>query len=45
MLLVQHSAASMPNAEGGVQALAAASDEFVAQLVAWLGMQTGAVVQ
>lgn len=37
--------ASMPNAAGGVQALAAASDEFVAQLVAWLGMQTGAVVQ
>jgi cholesterol transport system auxiliary component len=37
--------ASMPNAAGGVQALAAASDEFVAQLVAWLGMQTSAVSQ
>jgi cholesterol transport system auxiliary component len=42
---VARAPASMPNAAGGVQALAAASDEFVAQLVAWLGMQTGAVVQ
>ena len=33
--------ASMPDAAGGVHALAAASDDFVAQLVAWLGMQTG----
>lgn len=35
--------ASMPNAAGGVHALAAASDEFVAQLVAWLGMQADIV--
>jgi len=34
---------STADAAGGVQALAAASDEFVAQLVAWLGMQTSAV--
>lgn len=38
---VARAPASMPNAAGGVHALAAASDEFVAQLVAWLGMQAG----
>jgi cholesterol transport system auxiliary component len=32
--------AAMPNAAGGVRALSAASDEFVAQLITWLGMQT-----
>jgi cholesterol transport system auxiliary component len=37
--------ASMPDAAGGVDALAAASDDFVAQLVAWLGMQTLAFAQ
>ncbi|MGN6650209.1 ABC-type transport auxiliary lipoprotein family protein [Trinickia sp.] len=42
---VARAPASMGNAAGGVQALAAASDEFVAQLMAWLGMQAGAVVQ
>jgi cholesterol transport system auxiliary component len=31
--------ATMPNAAAGVGALSAASDDFVAQLVAWLGMQ------
>jgi cholesterol transport system auxiliary component len=31
--------ASMPDAEGGVNALAQASDDFIAQLVAWLGTQ------
>jgi cholesterol transport system auxiliary component len=30
--------ASTPDAAGGARALAAASDEFVSQLVAWLGM-------
>lgn len=35
--------ASMADAAGGVQALAAASDQFVAQLVTWLGMQASAV--
>lgn len=34
---------SMANAAGGVQALSAASDQFVAQLVTWLGMQASAV--
>jgi cholesterol transport system auxiliary component len=34
---------STANAAGGVQALSAASDQFVAQLVAWLGMQASAV--
>ena len=42
---VARAPASMANAAGGVQALAAASDQFVAQLVAWLGMQAGAAVQ
>lgn len=42
---VARAPASMPNAAGGVHALAAASDDFVAQLVAWLGMQVGAVAQ
>ncbi|MGN6668381.1 MAG: ABC-type transport auxiliary lipoprotein family protein [Trinickia sp.] len=37
--------ARMPNAAGGVQALAAASDQFVAQLVTWLGMQASAATQ
>lgn len=37
---VARAPARMPNAAGAVQALAAASDEFVAQLVAWLSMQT-----
>lgn len=37
---VARAPADIPNAAGGVHALAAASDEFVAQLVAWLGMQT-----
>lgn len=40
---VARAPASMPDAAGGVHALAAASDDFVAQLVAWLGMQAGAV--
>jgi cholesterol transport system auxiliary component len=44
-LLAQHTfvaraPADMPNAAGGVGALSAASDQFVAQLVAWLGMQS-----
>jgi cholesterol transport system auxiliary component len=38
---VARAPASMPNAAGGVHALAAASDDFVAQLVAWLGMEAG----
>lgn len=42
---VARAPASTANAAGGVQALAAASDEFVAQLVAWLGMQAGAVTR
>lgn len=42
---VARAPASMPNAAGGVHALAAASDDFVAQLVAWIGMQVGAVAQ
>ncbi|WP_425452725.1 ABC-type transport auxiliary lipoprotein family protein [Trinickia dinghuensis] len=42
---VARAPARMPNAAGGVQALADASDEFVAQLVAWLGMQAGTVTQ
>ncbi len=37
--------ASTANAAGGVQALAAASDQFVAQLVAWLGMQASAAAR
>jgi cholesterol transport system auxiliary component len=37
---VARAPAEMANAAGGVGALSAASDEFVAQLVAWLGMQT-----
>ncbi|RKP49268.1 ABC transporter [Trinickia fusca] len=37
---VARAPADLPNAAGGVHALAVASDEFVAQLVAWLGMQT-----
>jgi cholesterol transport system auxiliary component len=37
---VARAPAEMPNAAGGVRALSAASDEFVAQLIAWLGMQT-----
>ncbi len=37
---VARAPAQMPDAAGGVGALSAASDEFVAQLVAWLGMQT-----
>ncbi len=36
---VARAPASTPNAAGGVHALAAASDDFVAQLIAWLGMQ------
>lgn len=40
---VARAPASMPNAAGGVHALAAASDEFIAQLMAWLGMQAGTV--
>jgi cholesterol transport system auxiliary component len=40
---VARAPASMPNAAGGVHALAAASDDFVAQLVAWLGIQAGAL--
>ncbi|WP_242538814.1 ABC-type transport auxiliary lipoprotein family protein [Trinickia acidisoli] len=42
---VARAPASMPDAAGGVRALAAASDEFVAQLMAWLGMQSGAVAR
>jgi cholesterol transport system auxiliary component len=42
---VARAPASTANAAGGVQALAAASDEFVAQLMAWLGMQAGAVAR
>lgn len=42
---VARAPASTANAAGGVQALAAASDQFVAQLMAWLGMQAGAVAQ
>jgi cholesterol transport system auxiliary component len=42
---VARAPASMPNAAGGVHALAAASDDFVAQLVAWLGMQAGVLTQ
>lgn len=37
---VARAPASTADAAGGVRALAAASDEFVAQLAAWLGMQT-----
>ncbi len=37
--------ARMPNAAGGVQALSAASDQFVAQLVTWLGMRASAAAQ
>jgi len=40
---VARAPASMPTAAGGVHALAAASDDFVAQLLAWLGMQAGAL--
>jgi cholesterol transport system auxiliary component len=36
---VARAPAETANAEGGVGALSAASDEFVAQLIAWLGMQ------
>lgn len=42
---VARAPASMPNAAGGVHALAAASDDFVGQLVAWLGMQAGVLTQ
>lgn len=42
---VSRAPASMPDAAGGVHALAAASDDFVAQLVAWLGMQGGTLAQ
>lgn len=42
---VSRAPASMPDAAGGAHALASASDEFVAQLVAWLGMQAGTVAQ
>lgn len=42
---VARAPARMPNASGGVHALAAASDDFVAQLVAWLGMQSGALAR
>ncbi|KWZ41352.1 ABC transporter [Burkholderia savannae] len=36
---VSRAPASTPDAAGGAQALAAASDDLVAQLVAWLGVQ------
>jgi cholesterol transport system auxiliary component len=42
---VARAPASMPNAAGGAHALAAASDEFVAQLVAWLAMEAGIAAQ
>lgn len=42
---VARAPASMPDAAGGVHALAAASDDFVAQLVAWLGMQVDTVAR
>ena len=49
-LIAQHTfvaraPAPTPNAAGGVQALAAASDQFAAQLVTWLGMQESAAAQ
>lgn len=42
---VARAPASTANAAGGVQALAAASDQFVAQLTTWLAMQPGAVAR
>ncbi len=42
---VARAPASMPNAAGGAHALATASDEFVAQLAAWLDIQAGALAQ
>jgi len=42
---VARAPASMPDAAGGVHALAAASDDFVAQLVAWLGVRASMAAQ
>lgn len=42
---VARAPARTADAAGGVQALAAASDQFVAQLMAWLGMQADAVAR
>lgn len=42
---VARAPARMPNAAGGAHALATASDEFVAQLATWLGVQAGELTQ
>jgi len=42
---VARAPASMPDAAGGAHALATASDEFVAQLAAWLDIQAGVLTQ
>lgn len=42
---VARAPARMPSAAGGVGALAAASDDFIAQLIVWLGMQAPIAMQ